>query len=131
MIQQQSQPRRVEIQQERFHVNEFPAAPRLFDEAPVQDRLAEWYFQFVTVLLRRPVGASLDDTGKVPTAELGEGVPADDTFLRGDRTFAQIPSGMVGVPVYIQPTQPADTGKFLWVQTGLSGGGFTLWFNTP
>jgi hypothetical protein len=32
--------------------------------------------------------------------------------------------------VFVQDTQPADTGiPYLWVQTGLPGSGFTLWFN--
>jgi hypothetical protein len=32
--------------------------------------------------------------------------------------------------VFVQDTQPVDTGvPYLWVQTGLPGSGFTLWFN--
>jgi hypothetical protein len=32
--------------------------------------------------------------------------------------------------VFIQNTQPADTGlPYLWIQTGLPGGGHTIWFN--
>ena len=30
---------------------------------------------------------------------------------------------------YIQPTQPTDLNKFMWIQTGLPNNGFSLWFN--
>lgn len=32
--------------------------------------------------------------------------------------------------VFVQPTQPADTGQpYIWIQTGLPGGGITIWYN--
>lgn len=32
-------------------------------------------------------------------------------------------------PVFIQPTQPTAPGPYVWIQTGLPGGGFGLWFH--
>ena len=32
--------------------------------------------------------------------------------------------------VFIQSTQPEDTGSpYIWIQTGLPGGGWSVWFN--
>lgn len=39
-------------------------------------------------------------------------------------------SAISGQQVFIQSTQPADTGApYIWIQTGLPGGGWSVWFN--
>lgn len=32
-------------------------------------------------------------------------------------------------PVFIQPTTPDDPGPYFWIQTGVAGTGFSLWYH--
>ena len=52
-----------------------------------------------------------------------------DIKRAGTSAFAA--GGPGGTPqVFIQPTQPADTGvPYIWIQTGLPNGGWSVWYN--
>lgn len=63
------------------------------------------------------VGASIGD-GSVSSSKLGGDITEEGKNLLKT-------SGVI--PTFIQSTDPAITGKYLWIQT-LPGGDFTIWF---
>lgn len=74
--------------------------------------------------------SALYDVG-IKGAEIAEITKALDD-LRVQMACSEVTPGMIEAvsprQVYVQDDQPGLTGvPYLWVQTGLPGGGFTLW----
>lgn len=72
-------------------------------------------------------GLQLDFSDMGPQGLQGIQGPKGDKGDTGDIG----PQGPVGPQnLFVQPDAPTYEGSFLWVQTGLAGGGYTLWIDT-
>ena len=75
-----------------------------------------------------PVSPAVGDRWVKPsTASEYTYINDGDSFAWVDLNSSGASSGLV--QVFIQDTTPVATGPYLWVQTGIGGGDFSLWFN--